>query len=96
MDVDEDDDFYAPEEATPVTQEQPATANAAETAPQIEQGELEEGEEEDDEEDDDSVYYLGHILADYHSNNLHRISISSQREKMALKPHLPRKCIAIG
>ncbi|RFU32903.1 hypothetical protein B7463_g3464, partial [Scytalidium lignicola] len=54
MDIDEDDDFYAPEEpAEPSTQQrQPEEAPQAQ-APKQQEGDLEEGEEEDDEDDSD-------------------------------------------
>lgn len=71
MDIDEDDDFYAPEEPT-VPAPAPATENAAATkapSPKVESknDELEEGEEEDeggamDEDDDeDSVSFCLHL-----------------------------------
>lgn len=60
MDIDEDDDFYAPEEPDvqpTATAAAPAAPVAAKTEPQND--ELEEGEEEDEsgemDEDDDSV-----------------------------------------
>ncbi|KAL2070600.1 hypothetical protein VTL71DRAFT_13626 [Oculimacula yallundae] len=57
MDVDEDDDFYAPEDGAEETKEQPETTEAApptEAKPEQEDEDLEEGEEEDEEESDDS------------------------------------------
>jgi len=61
MDVDEDDDFYAPEESAPVNteQQQPAENVAqADVKPEQEDEDLEEGEEEDEAEDSDSVWYF--------------------------------------
>lgn len=59
MDVDEDDDFYAPEESTPLSLSQATPAETAQPDAKIEaQGEdLEEGEEEDEGDDSDSVRY---------------------------------------
>ncbi|KAM3074631.1 hypothetical protein ACMFMG_008059 [Clarireedia jacksonii] len=56
MDVDEDDDFYAPEEATPTTTEHPPAEPAPQSAIKSEQDDegLEEGEEEDEAGSDDS------------------------------------------
>ncbi|PQE26320.1 hypothetical protein CJF30_00001058 [Rutstroemia sp. NJR-2017a BBW] len=57
MDVDEDDDFYAPEEATPTATE-PASAEPAPqpaVKPEQDDEDLEEGEEEDEAESDDSI-----------------------------------------
>lgn len=57
MDVDEDDDFYAPEEGAEETTEQPETAKAAppkDAKPEQEDEDLEEGEEEDEAESEDS------------------------------------------
>merc|ERR1712230_318154 len=57
MDVDEDDDFYAPEEGAEATTEQPEKTEAAppaSTKPEQEDEDLEEGEEEDEAESDDS------------------------------------------
>lgn len=59
MDVDEDDDFYAPEEATPTAAEQPSAETVPQSAvkPDQEDEDLEEGEEEDEAGSDDSVCY---------------------------------------
>ncbi|KAB8298321.1 hypothetical protein EYC80_002049 [Monilinia laxa] len=56
MDVDEDDDFYAPEESVPLSLDQPVPAGDAQADDKIEQkdGDLEEGEEEDEGDDSDS------------------------------------------
>ena len=57
MDVDEDDDFYAPEEGAEATTEQPEKTEAAppaSTKPEQEDEDLEEGEEEDEAESEDS------------------------------------------
>jgi pre-mRNA 3'-end-processing factor FIP1 len=75
MDIDEDDDFYAPEEAeapAPAVK-QPETATKVEEVPTAD---LEEGEEEDGggamDEDDDSVSFMSrapgpcaHLLLGY-------------------------------
>ncbi len=65
MDIDEEDDFYAPDEAD-VSAGEVATAAAEvsdETKVEAQNDDLEEGEEEDEggemEEDDDSVSALG-------------------------------------
>jgi pre-mRNA 3'-end-processing factor FIP1 len=77
MDIDEDDDFYAPEEA-----EAPdASIKRNEQQSKVDEKpphELEEGEEEDQEgamdEDDDSVSFAGacsqfsHLLLTYHQD----------------------------
>jgi pre-mRNA 3'-end-processing factor FIP1 len=58
MDVDEDDDFYAPEESVQESAEhQQKTEEARESNAQAEQEDedLEEGEEEDEADSDDSV-----------------------------------------
>ncbi len=58
MDVDEDDDFYAPEESVPESSEQQQkTEEATESTVHAEQEDedLEEGEEEDEADSDDSV-----------------------------------------
>jgi pre-mRNA 3'-end-processing factor FIP1 len=59
MDVDEDDDFYAPEEATPTATELPSAEPAPQPAvkPEQDDEDLEEGEEEDEAGSDDSVCY---------------------------------------
>merc|ERR1711964_153163 len=64
MDVDEDDDFYAPEEGTEETTEQPEKTEAAppaSTKPEQEDEDLEEGEEEDEAESEDSDLDIGII-----------------------------------
>ncbi|KAH8809048.1 putative Pre-mRNA polyadenylation factor FIP1 [Xylogone sp. PMI_703] len=54
MDIDEDDDFYAPEEPIePTTQQHQSEETSQAQAPKQEEGDLEEGEEEDEEEDSD-------------------------------------------
>jgi pre-mRNA 3'-end-processing factor FIP1 len=57
MDVDEDDDFYAPEEATPTATEPASAEPAPQSAvkPEQDDEDLEEGEEEDEAGSDDSV-----------------------------------------
>ena len=59
MEVDEDDDFYAPEESEPPHAEEKPTESAprAEVKAEQEDGDLEEGEEEDEavDESEDSV-----------------------------------------
>lgn len=64
MDIDEDDDFYAPEESTPVSTNQAAPAEIAQSDVKFEEQDVdeEEGEEEDEGEDSDSVRYW-HIEA---------------------------------
>lgn len=59
MDIDEDDDFYAPEESAPLSLNQVAPTEAAQAEVKAEQQDegLEEGEEEDEDEDSDSVRY---------------------------------------
>ncbi|KAM3149348.1 Pre-exon polyadenylation factor FIP1 [Botrytis cinerea] len=56
MDIDEDDDFYAPEESAPLSLNQVAPTEAAQPEVKAEQQDegLEEGEEEDEDEDSDS------------------------------------------
>ncbi|TGO85227.1 hypothetical protein BPOR_0418g00060 [Botrytis porri] len=56
MDIDEDDDFYAPEESAPLSLNQVAPTEAAQSEVKAEQQDedLEEGEEEDEDEDSDS------------------------------------------
>jgi pre-mRNA 3'-end-processing factor FIP1 len=71
MDMDEDDDFYAPEEAevqTTVASSAPSAPTASETQTGHQNDELEEGEEEDeggdmDEDEDDSVIHSYLFLA---------------------------------
>jgi hypothetical protein len=69
MDIDEDDDFYAPEEPdvqTTAAATAPAATVAAEIKGEAQPEELEEGEEEDeggemdedDDDDDDSVLFV--------------------------------------
>jgi hypothetical protein len=61
MEVDEDDDFYAPEEAVQSTEQPQQNEQAAQTAvkPEQEDEDLEEGEEEDEGSDgSDSVCYV--------------------------------------
>lgn len=59
MDIDEDDDFYAPDEPEVQASTVPAGPAPTEIKPEIKDAELEEGEEEDSggemDEDDDSV-----------------------------------------
>lgn len=64
MDIDEDDDFYAPEESVPLSSNDANPAETAQHEVRSEQQEedLEEGEEEDEGEDSDSVRY-GYIEA---------------------------------
>ncbi|ESZ92609.1 putative Pre-mRNA polyadenylation factor FIP1 [Sclerotinia borealis F-4128] len=56
MDIDEDDDFYAPEDSAPPTLDQVTPAQAAQSDVKSEQQDedLEEGEEEDEGDDSDS------------------------------------------
>ena len=74
MDMDEEDDFYAPEEPEVQTESAPPSAPVAtETKTEAANEELEEGEEEDeggemDEDDDDSVTWqprLGSVATIY-------------------------------
>jgi pre-mRNA 3'-end-processing factor FIP1 len=69
MDVDEDDDFYAPEDSAPAnTQQKPEDAPQLDVKPEQEDEDLEEGEEEDEavEENSDSVCrVLGNASQDY-------------------------------
>lgn len=55
MDVDDDDDFYAPDDA-PTSTEQPEKSAVAqnEVKQEDEDEDLEEGEQEDEDEDEDS------------------------------------------
>jgi pre-mRNA 3'-end-processing factor FIP1 len=58
MDVDEDDDFYAPEEITQETieqQQKPEEATGSNYQTEQDDEDLEEGEEEDEADSDDSV-----------------------------------------
>jgi pre-mRNA 3'-end-processing factor FIP1 len=61
MDMDEDDDFYAPEEPEVQATTEPSAAATTETKTEPQADDLEEGEEEDEggemDEDDDSVTY---------------------------------------
>ena len=56
MDVDDDDDFYAPEESTPVVDEagKPKEEPSADAKTEHDDEGLEEGEEEDEAGEDDS------------------------------------------
>jgi pre-mRNA 3'-end-processing factor FIP1 len=55
MDVDEDDDFYAPDDTVkPTVQQQYEAAPGLEAEPKEEDEDLEEGEEEDEEGSDGS------------------------------------------
>ena len=95
MDVDDDDDFYAPAEDTSDgshqhEQQAPPQTGVKSGRPEED---LEEGEEEDEGEDDgsDSVRHVlvAHwIYFTYHTS---RISTSSLREKMAQRLPLRRE-----
>jgi pre-mRNA 3'-end-processing factor FIP1 len=84
MDIDDEDDFYAPEE--PQTTAQPAPTEAPATKKDASE-ELESGEEEDEggamDEDEDSVGALNEIgfLGSTSTDHDSRISISSQSGK---------------
>jgi TATA-binding protein-associated factor Taf7 len=93
MDVDDDDDFYAPTEDTPDGTHQHEQQAATHAEAKSEHPEdLEEGEEEDEGEDDgsDSVRHV--LISDRISLTYltPRTSTSSPREKMAQRPLLRR------
>ena len=96
MDIDDEDDFYAPEE--PQAAAQPAPAEAPATKKDASE-ELESGEEEDEggamDEDEDSVgdHTLGRgycASTDHHS----RISTLSRSEKTPPTHHLHRELVS--
>ena len=68
MDVDEDDDFYAPAEDMPSgNQQDQQMPPSAESKPDLQDDDLEEGEEEDEGEDEgsDSVRNSRHYLEEH-------------------------------
>jgi hypothetical protein len=59
MDIDDDDDFYAPDEAAPALNDQTEQKPSAKPETKLEQHEdLEEGEEEDEDDEEDSVRFM--------------------------------------
>ena len=105
MDIDDDDDFYSPEEPqAPAAPAQPAAATAAQAAPKNDvKEELEEGEEEDEggemDEDEDSVRAIPAIcisITSHHSianNAPPRMSTSSPSERTIPSQPLHRKSL---
>ena len=99
MDMDEDDDFYAPEESAAITVPEPAHASPADLVPARPEGgdaqdELEEGEEEDEpgemDEGEESVrwFALGTLLVWRASCSWgSRISRLSQSARKVPRPH---------
>ncbi|KAI9641732.1 hypothetical protein NHQ30_009588 [Ciborinia camelliae] len=92
MDIDEDDDFYAPEESAPITLNQIPPTEAAQPDVKSEQPDedLEEGEEEDEgEEDSDSVRYGGADHIDL--PGLTKPTTAAESKSPAAKTEKPKK-----
>lgn len=86
MDVDEDDDFYAPEEPAHGTTQPASTKEQQQpTEHKVEQedGDLEEGEQEDEGSEGSDSVWVQNASSYPLANDLDRTSTSSQRGKMA-------------
>lgn len=100
MDIDDEDDFYAPEEPQAQVQAAQAQQSPGDTTPATKKEaneELEEGEEEDEggamDEDEDSVRlkHTGEPNAHSVTNNPRTSTSSSPSQKTAPSPLLHRK-----